>query len=58
MYVGIMGCCNMYFLLSIVVKKKKKLESHSSNQAVQLPGYPITHSFFSNKGILFGIGCF
>lgn len=39
-------------------KKKKKLESHSSNQAVQLPDYPITHSFFGTKAYCLAQGVF
>lgn len=61
MYVGIRKCCHMYFFLWTVVRKKKKkkrLESHSSNQAVQLPDYPITHSFFGTKAYCLAQGVF
>lgn len=59
MYVGIWGCCNMYFLLWTVVKKSFKV-THLTKPS----SYPITrlHTqvffFPPNKGILFGIGCF
>lgn len=49
MYVGIMGCCNMYFLLSIMVKKKK---SFKVAHLTKLSSYPITHSFFEQRHIV------